>query len=265
MKNLIVTITTGIICLLVGFAFGKFSETSQQINTSQKQIIVGLDDAYPPIGFRDDQGNIVGFDIDLAKVVFAKLGYEPVFKPVDWEGVILTLQNKEIDVVWNGMTITESRKEQIAFSNPYIFSNDIFIVNRNEGITAVNDLIGKTIAVQAGSSQADAIATAAIADKVSIKTYSSNDEACLDLKSGRVSALLADGYSGRYYLTTIGEAAKTFTSIDAGFEKSYAGVGIRKEDTSLRNEINTALNELINNGTASAISTKWFGEDIIVK
>jgi polar amino acid transport system substrate-binding protein len=100
---------------------------------------------------------------------------------------------------------------------------------------------------------------------MTIKTYSSNDEAFLDLKAGRVDALLADGYSGRYYLTTLSSSENIYASIDSGFEKSYAAVGLRKEDTALKADIDGALSELISNGTASDISRTWFGEDIIVK
>lgn len=265
MKNLIITVTTAIICLLIGIFIGKSLTNNVADVETNKDIIVGLDDAYPPIGFRDDQGNIVGFDIDLAKSAFERLGYTPTFKSVDWEGVILTLQNKEIDVVWNGMTITDSRKEQIAFSNPYIFSNDIFIIKNSDNIKSSMDLNGQTIGVQAGSSQEETLLASDLADSVKINSYSSNDEAFLDLKAGRISALLADGYTGRYYLTSLSKADNIFSSIDAGFEKSYAGVGIRKEDTDLVSQINQALAELIKDGTASQISEKWFGEDIIVK
>jgi len=82
----------------------------------KKELIVGLDDNFPPMGFRDKSGQIVGFDIDMAKEVGKRLGVKVTFKPVEWDGIILSLNNKDIDVIWNGLTITDKRKEQISFS-----------------------------------------------------------------------------------------------------------------------------------------------------
>ena len=84
---------------------------------NKKELIVGLDDNFPPMGFRGKSGEIVGFDIDMAKEVGKRLGVKVTFKPVEWDGIILSLNNKDIDVIWNGLTITDKRKEQIAFSD----------------------------------------------------------------------------------------------------------------------------------------------------
>ena len=83
------------------------------------ELVVGLDDTFAPMGFRDEKGEIIGFDIDLAKEVGKRMGVKVKFLPCDWDGIILSLNSKKIDVVWNGMTITEKRKEQINFSKPY--------------------------------------------------------------------------------------------------------------------------------------------------
>ena len=79
------------------------------------KLVIGLDDTFAPMGFKDEKGEIVGFDIDLAKEVAKRLGVEAEFKPTEWSGIVFELKGKKIDVVWNGMTITEERKAQIAF------------------------------------------------------------------------------------------------------------------------------------------------------
>jgi ABC-type amino acid transport substrate-binding protein len=95
------------------------------------KLVVGLDDSFPPMGFRDEKGEIVGFDIDLAKEAAKRLGVQVEFKPVDWDGVLLSLKNKDIDVIWNGLTITEERKKQITFSNVYLKNRQIIVVKKS--------------------------------------------------------------------------------------------------------------------------------------
>lgn len=233
---------------------------------SKQDIIIGLDDAYPPIGFRNEKGELVGFDIDLAKATFSKIGLNVVFKPVAWDGVILNLMNKDIDVIWNGMTITDSRKEQINFSNSYLTASDDFIIRANSGITKLSDLQNKVIGVQAGSSQETELnGSSLLKNGNSIRTFASNDEAFLDLKTGRLDAILMDNYSGRYYISNINKDAELYSVINGGFGDSFAGVGIRKEDGALKAIINLALDELKSNGSAKSISESWFGADLIAK
>lgn len=233
---------------------------------NKQDIIIGLDDAYPPIGFRNEKGELIGFDIDLAKATFSKIGLNLVFKPVAWDGVILNLMNKDIDVIWNGMTITDSRKEQINFSKPYLTASDDFIVRANSGISNISDLKNKVIGVQAGSSQEKEIKESPLSNNGnSIRTFASNDEAFLDLKTGRLDAILMDNYAGRYYISNINKEENLYSVVKGEFGDSFAGVGIRKEDKALKNIIDLALDELKLDGTANSISLNWFGADLIAK
>ncbi len=109
-------------------------DTSLKDIKAKGEFVVGLDDSFPPMGFKNDKGEIVGFDIDLAKEVAKKMGVKVVFKPVQWDGVVLSLNNKDIDVIWNGLTITEKRKEQINFSKPYVENKQIIVVNNDSNI-----------------------------------------------------------------------------------------------------------------------------------
>jgi polar amino acid transport system substrate-binding protein len=230
----------------------------------KSEVVIGLDDAFPPIGFRDDKGQLVGFDIDLATAAFGRIGLKPVFKPVAWDGVILTLMDKDIDVIWNGMTITAARQQQISFSSPYLNGSDDFIVRNNSGITKPDDLQGKIVGVQTGSTQESELRDSALGSKLgALRSYASNDEAFLDLKSGRLDALLIDNFAGRYYLTNINKDGNLYSVISGGFGTNQAGVGIRKEDTALKTAIDQALEQMKADGTAKTISQKWFGADLI--
>lgn len=228
------------------------------------KFILGLDDSFPPMGYTDESGEIVGFDIDLAKEVAKRMGVELELKPIDWDGKVLSLNNKDIDVIWNGLTITEERKEKIGFSKPYLNNRQIIIVNSDSDIDTKADLAGKIVAVQLGSSGQDALVADTETEKSlkEIRKFSSYTEALMDLKAGRVDAVVIDEIVGRYY---IAKKPGEYKVAKDDFGKEEYGVGFRLGDTSFINEVNKVLDEMKADGTAAEISKKWFGEDIVIK
>ena len=167
----------------------------------KKELIIGLDDNFPPMGFRDKSGEIVGFDIDMAKEVGKRMGVKVTFKPVEWDGIILSLNNKDIDAIWNGLTITDKRKEQIAFSKVYLQNKQIIIVKSKSNISSKSDLKDKTVGLQMGSSSETALAKdSQLTNSLKeVKKYSNNTEALLDLNADRIDAVIVDEVVGRYY------------------------------------------------------------------
>ena len=114
-------------------------------------MIVGLDDTFAPMGFRDSSGNLVGFDVDLAKEVGIRLGVEVRFQPIDWDAKVLELNSGTIDMIWNGLTITESRLEEMLFSIPYIANTQMIMVASDSSINLISDLSDKKLGVQISS------------------------------------------------------------------------------------------------------------------
>ena len=226
------------------------------------KFIVGLDDAFPPMGFKDEDNNIVGFDIDLAKEAAKRMGVEVEFKPVVWNTVILDLQNKNIDVIWNGLTITEERKEKIAFTKPYMEDKQILVVAKGSDIKGKADLAGKKVGLQDASSSEEALAKDEATYKSigEIKKYTSNDEVLMDLKAGRIDAAVVHEVVGRYYIS---KHADDYVILEDHFGFEEVGVGVRKEDVSFLNELQKTLDEMKADGTSAEISKKWFGEDIV--
>jgi len=226
------------------------------------KFIVGLDDAFPPMGFKDEDNNIVRFDIDLAKEAAKRMGVEVEFKPVVWNTVILDLQNKNIDVIWNGLTITEERKEKIAFTKPYMEDKQILVVAKGSDIKGKADLAGKKVGLQDASSSEEALAKDEATYKSigEIKKYTSNDEVLMDLKAGRIDAAVVDEVVGRYYIS---KHADDYVILEDHFGFEEFGVGVRKEDVSFLNELQKTLDEMKADGTSAEISKKWFGEDIV--
>ncbi|BAH05681.1 amino acid ABC transporter substrate-binding protein [Clostridium kluyveri] len=259
-----------IVIFLMGILLTGCGQTQKSNDTSWDDIkakgkfVVGLDDSFPPMGFRDEKGQIVGFDIDMAKAAAEKLGVKVEFKPVEWDGVILSLNNKDIDVIWNGLTITEERKKQIVFSKVYLQNKQIIVVQKNSTINSKKDLSGKTVGLQMGSSSEKALNADADTSKSlkEVRKYSNNTEALLDLSQGRTDAVIVDEVVGRYYIE---KKPDLYKILDDNFGVEDYGVGIRKTDTSFKEKLDEALDTIKSDGTADKISQKWFGKNIVTK
>ena len=227
-------------------------------------IVVGRDDHFPPMGFRDEKNEIVGFDIDLAKEAAKRLGVQVTFKPIDWSAKEAELSGKRIDVLWNGLTITEERKANILFTKPYLENRQIVVVTGKSPIKTKAELKGKVVGVQDGSSAVDAVQKDEKAAKAikELKKFADNVTALMDLSAGRLDAIVVDEVVGRYY---IAKKADEYRVLDEHFGTEDYGIGTRKDDTDLMNKIQKAMDDMKADGTAATISTKWFGKDIVKK
>ena len=228
------------------------------------KIVVGLDDNFPPMGFRDEKNELVGFDIDMAKEAAKRLGLEVSFKPIDWSAKEAELSGKRVDVLWNGLTITEERKANILFTKPYLENRQIVVVTEKSDIKAKADLAGKIVGVQDGSSAVEAVQKDEAAAKSikELKKFGDNVTALMDLSAGRLDALVVDEVVGRYYTS---KKPGEYRVLDENFGTEDYGVGTRKDDTELMAKIEKAMDDMKADGSAATISTKWFGKDILKK
>ncbi len=183
-------------------AYEAEEDDSLQLVLDKGELVMGLDDHFPPMGFRDENSEIVGFDIDLAKEVATRMGVELVLTPIDWDTKEMTLDRGDIDVIWNGMTITEARVEAMYFSKPYIANKQVIVVAEGSDIVDRATLEGKIVGLQRGSSALDAVnkdeATAALIGE--IVEFDNNVTAYMDLQAGRIDALVGDEIALRYML-----------------------------------------------------------------
>ena len=162
------------------------------------ELVIGLDDAFPPMGFRREDGSLVGFDIDLAEAVGKRLGVKIVWQPTAWDGVIHSLNSKKFDCIWNGMTITPERAAKVSFTKPYVMDGQVAIVRFKETrFKDVADLGGAVIGAQKGSSALGAVAKMPKAP-AEVKEYAANPKALLDLEAGRLDAGGIDNVVGRF-------------------------------------------------------------------
>ncbi|MDR2900501.1 MAG: amino acid ABC transporter substrate-binding protein [Treponema sp.] len=226
-------------------------------------FVMGLDDSFPPMGFRDENNEIVGYDIDLAREVAARLGVELVCQPIDWAAKEQELNTGNIDCIWNGFTMTPEREEMLNFTLPYLDNAQVVIVRGGEGINSLADLAGKNIGLQAGSSAADALNSAAAfkASLDQVVEFKDNLTAFMDLEIGGVDGVVVDIVVGSYSIRTSG---KNFIVLDEHLTTEEYGIGFRKNDSALRNKVQETLEAMAADGTVATIATKWFGQDISV-
>ncbi|MGO3742722.1 amino acid ABC transporter substrate-binding protein [Kerstersia sp.] len=226
------------------------------------KIVVGLDDNFPPMGFRDDKNELVGFDIDMAREAAKRLGSEVEFKSIDWGSKEAELNGKRVDVLWNGLTITDERRKNIGFTEPYMENHQIIIVTQASPVQSKTDLAGRVVGAQEGSSAVDAIKKEeeVAASFKDLKTFGDNITALMDLGTGRLDAVVVDEVVGRYYVS---KRPEEFRVLEDHFGTEEYGVGVRKDDTELLKKLDESLNAMKKDGSAATISNKWFGADII--
>ena len=253
----------GFTIILAGCSTNETKIDSYDQIIEEGKLVVGLDDTFAPMGFRDSNGDIVGFDVDLANEVGKKLDIDVEFQAIDWALKETELKSGNIDVIWNGYTITDERKKQVDFSSSYLENSQIIVVLEDSNIQTKEDLSGKVVAAQQSSSAVDAINAdeSNIVEEFAnqeIVLYPSNNDVFNDLASGRSEAIVVDETLGRYYMKQNEDISYRVLEDNFG-EEEYA-VGMRKEDDQLTEAIDNALNELKADGTFDKIYTKWFAE-----
>lgn len=231
-----------------------------------KTVVVGLDDSFVPMGFRQKNGQLVGYDVDLAKAVFKQYGIKVSFQTIDWSMNATELQNGTIDLIWNGYTKTPEREKQVAFSKTYLRNDQTLVSLRKNNITSTADMTNKALGVQTGSSGANDISTYPKILKNRIQDqspvlYDTFTNAFIDLNAGRIQGLLIDSTYANYYVQH-DKNPKKYRVVNTSFPKEEFAVGIRKSDDTLRRKINVALERLAKDGTLTKINEKWFGRNV---
>lgn len=228
------------------------------------ELIVGLDDAFAPMGFRDEDGNLVGFDIDLANAAGEYLGLDVTFKPIDWDAKDMELSSKRIDCIWNGMSVLPERIEAYSLTKKYL-NNKIIIMTLDPelNITSTADLANVTLGTQVSSAALSTMQ--ANPDwstfEANVTEYATYDEAILAMQGGRVQAIVVDQVLGEYKNANMDNAMSV---CDFGFGDDFYAIGCRKGETDVADKINEAIQALIDNGKAAEISEKWFGTNIVI-
>ena len=223
-------------------------------------LIVGFDQEFPPMGFIGDDGEYTGFDLELAQGVAKRLGLSYKAQPIAWDSKDMELESGNIDCIWNGFTMT-GREDAYTWSDPYMENAQVFVVKADSGIESPADLAGKIVEVQMDSSgqkalEADPELSGSFAQLITTPDYNT---AFMDLEQGAVDAVCMDIIVASYQIR---EREADMVILDEALASEDYGIGFKKGNTELRDQVNDTLLEMAEDGTLAQISEKWFGEDI---
>lgn len=231
-------------------------DSLQKVLDSGK-FVLGLDATFKPMGYTNENDEIVGFDIDVAEEVCNRLGVELVKQPIDWDTKEQDLDAGKIDCIWNGMSVNASRAEVMNLSEPYMKNDMVFVVAGGSDIASQADLDGKTVAVQSGSTAQDILREAGL--NITETALATNVECLQQLELNLVDAVFMDSVVANFEIT---ESGKDYVVLPDGLAPEEYAIGFRKNDQALRDEVQKILSEMKADGKLGEISTKWFGSDI---
>ena len=269
MKRIVTLVFCALIVAGTVFAGGKNDtkkaggDNSLQSIMDKKKLIMGLDDSFPPMGFRNEKNEIVGYDVDLAKEVTRRMGVELVLQPIDWAAKEQELNTRQIDCIWNGFTMTEERKKNVLYTPPYLKNAQVLVVKGNSPVNTLKDLTGKIVGTQAGSSSVDALDEAPDF-KSSLKgvvEYKDFLTALMDLDVGGIDAVVIDLVVAN---DNINRSGKAFRILNETLGEEQFGIGFRKNDKALADKVWATLLDMAKDGTVAKITTQWMGADISI-
>lgn len=236
-------------------------DTSLKDVQDKGTLVIGFTE-YPPMGFMEN-GEATGFDLEIAKEVCARLGVEPVFQYIDWDSKVMELNSKNIDVIWNGLTITEDRAKEILFSKPYFDNRIVILTKADSNVNAISNLASLNVGVEIQSSGQTALEGSDVfADLNEMVQFTTISEALMALNSGSIDAIVADEIFARY---AVSKDASAYKVADEVFASENYGIGFRLEDVALRDKVDELIDEIAADGTGAEISTTWFGENLLVR
>lgn len=270
MKKKIAALVLAALMLASLAAFTGCSQKPAETPTDASfKLVVGLDASFPPYGYTEDDGTIVGFDIDLAKEVCTRNGWDFEAVPIDWDSKDAELNSGNINCIWNGFTIN-GRENDYTWSKPYVDNSQVVVVLADSGIKALADLEGKTVITQAGSSAEATIKDEENEDMVkflaSLKELTTNPDyngAFMELESGAVDAVAMDVGVAKFQVESRG--ADKFVILDDVLAAEQYGVGFKLGDTETCDAVQKALDEMKADGTLTKIAETWDLVDALVK
>lgn len=233
------------------------SETTS-VENDDETLIVGFDAAFPPYGYKDDNGEYVGFDLDLAQEVCDRNGWTLVKQPIDWDAKDMEIEAGTIDCIWNGFTMN-GREDDYTWSESYIDNKQVFVVKADAGIKSFDDLAGKLVEVQADSSALASLQgdQKALADTFGTLTeIAEYNTAFMDLESGACDAIAMD-IGVAYYQMNSRNNPDDFVVLDEEISSEQYGIGFKKGNDTLKDQVQKTLDEMAADGTVEKIAEKY--------
>ena len=254
-----------IFATLIATACGENESENVDNMNYKKVLVIGIDDEFAPMGFRDEQGKIIGFDVDLAEEAAKRLGVQIEFKSISWDNKEQEITSGNVDLIWNGLDITDKREEYMIFSKPYMDNRQILLIRKDDEqeINSLSDLEEKIVGTQAGSNSEDYINEDEELKNsfAEFKTYRNVKKGFELLRNRELDVLIIDEIAGRYEMIRHPDTFKT-VELTIGDVTEF-GIGFEKNNVELRDKVQEVFNDMIRDGTAKKISEKWFQADLI--
>ena len=264
-KNWTTRLMAGIAAGTMVFSLAGCGSSSDGKKSADKEkFIVGFDAAFPPYGYQDENGEYVGFDLDLAAEVCKRNDWELVKQPIDWNAKDMELNSGTISCIWNGFTMN-GREDEYAWTDPYVDNSQVFVVKADSGIATFADLAGKSVAVQTDSSAEAALKeddnkelTDSFKELVVVSDYNT---AFMNLDSNAVEAIAMDIGVAKYQMESRDGEYKILDDVLSA--EQYA-VGFAKNNTELRDKVQKTLDEMRKDGKFAEIAEKWDLTDSVI-
>ena len=229
------------------------------VSAAQVEYTVGTGATYRPFEFQTPNKEIVGFDIDLMKEIAKAQGFKVKFVNTLWGVIFESVKNGDRDIIMSGITITPQRQEAIDFSYPYFAAHQLILTQKDLKVNSLKELKGKNIAVCANSA-GDVVSSKAFGKaSPNIKRFDNTPLALEELNAGGVDAAVGDVGVFAYYAQQNPDKNFNMTR-DASFEDQYFGIGVRKGNTKVLNDVNQGLKKVIASGAYAKVYKKWFGD-----
>ena len=242
-------------------------EVQEETTADDNTFVVGFDAEFPPYGYKDDNGEYVGFDLDLAQEVCDRNGWILKKQPIEWNSKDMELNSGSISCIWNGFTMN-GREDAYTWTTPYVDNSQVVVVRKDSGITQLTDLTGKVVAVQADSSALAALTgeDASAENKALAETFKELQQvgdynsAFMNLESGAVNAICMDIGVANYEIESRGDK---FMMLEDRLSSEEYGIGFKKGNTELRDKVQATLLDMLADGTFEEIAEKWGLEESI--
>lgn len=251
--------------LLIGCSDNSGSNSDGTSGGSERtSFIVGFDQDFPPYGYVGDDGQYTGFDLDLAAEVCARRGWQVEYKPINWDAKDLELSSGSIDCIWNGFTM-EGREDDYTFTDPYMDNSQVIIVRADSGIKTLDDLADKTVMAQADSAALHLLEAGGDQEELAktfkgLQSVADYNSAFMELESGMVDAVAMDLPVAQFQIVGK-ESLFTILSNDPLSTEHY-GVGFKKGETALRDQVQETLLDMVADGTVKTIAAKYADQGI---
>lgn len=231
-------------------------------------FVVGIT-LFEPMNYKDENGELTGFETEFTKAVCEKLGVEPVFQVIDWNSKEMELESKAIDAIWNGLTVTEDRKENMAFSTPYIKNRQIVIIRAEDAdvYATLDSLAGATVAAEGGSAGQTTIEKNEVLSKNEFVKVEAQSDVLLEVKTsasdiGVIDYVMASASVGEG--TSYSELMISDIEVAKEEDMEEYAIGLRLGDTETLAKVNEAIEALVEDGTLKALAEKYNLLDVYI-